>query len=399
MKIMQVADLHLDRMFEGVHDVTPELRAILVNANQKTYATIIDLAITQAVDLVLFAGDTFHQSAVTLVTQHFFLAGLNKLQAAHIKVTLSFGNHDYYQQARYWFTFPDNVTLFTSDKVEEKEISLGAEMVTIVGFSYLTPQLTTEKAREFPVKNKQWTIGMYHGALGENGALYAPFQLAQLQKLHYDYIALGHIHVPGVLQFSPPILYSGTPLGHNKKENQVKGVVIADLEAPEKFQFFPVAAVGFATATLHVEGETLTEILAEITAHLQELATATWQIVQLDLHLRQDNAELNASLEAGQLQEFLRAQAGTTLGNIFVQDINVTTGAHGKIPLPLARTVLDNYGKLYSEPDVFQETLADLYQHHDLYPLLRAQADFKDEVVRDALALLRAEFNFAEDDQ
>ena len=57
-------------------------------------------------------------------------------------------------------------------------------------------------------------IGLYHGALGEDGqGDYAPFTLSDMQVKHYDYWALGHIHVRQTLQDKPFIGYSGSIQG------------------------------------------------------------------------------------------------------------------------------------------------------------------------------------------
>ena len=37
---------------------------------------------------------------------------------AQIPVYMIFGNHDYYDPQRYWFAFPENVILFSSEEVQ-----------------------------------------------------------------------------------------------------------------------------------------------------------------------------------------------------------------------------------------------------------------------------------------
>ncbi len=83
---------------------------------------------------------------------------------------MTFGNHDYYQSERYWFTFPENVHLFTSEEVETKTfLSKKGEKVAISGFSYLHQWIQGDKVTEFPLRHSvDYHIGLYHGEIGSN---------------------------------------------------------------------------------------------------------------------------------------------------------------------------------------------------------------------------------------
>ncbi len=59
---------------------------------------IVTVAIREAVDLVIFAGDTFHQSQTSISMQAQLMAALEQLKQAEIPVILTFGNHDYYKK-------------------------------------------------------------------------------------------------------------------------------------------------------------------------------------------------------------------------------------------------------------------------------------------------------------
>lgn len=396
MKIMHTADWHLDRMFEGITYYPPNFQDIIVAANQKAFENMIQLAIDEQVDLVLFAGDTFHQAQITLATQHFFVAGLRRLGEYDIQAVISFGNHDFYQAKQYWFSFPKNVTVFTSDDVEIKDVVVKNERVQIVGFSYLQAAEVNEKTLEFPARTTTPIIGMYHGALGVAGDRYAPFQLEQLRRLNYDYFALGHIHVPDVLQKRPPIIYSGTPIGHNKKENQVQGVVLFDLASPEDFHFVDVAPVKFTTMETTISGEGLPEILAEIKHTLQEATTKTWQICQLNLTLNQAEKEFSASFESGEVLRYLQDFLAENKIKIALQTVTVKNVEQGQLTLPLSADVLKNYRKLYDEEDVFKQAVRELLANYDINQLVGRDASFKKEVLDDAVALIQHEFSFTE---
>ena len=137
MKVLHAADLHLDRSFEGLRNIPRALAESLQQANQKAVTAIIDIAIKNQVDLVIFAGDTFHQSRTSIRTQAFFIDEMKRLEQAQIPVVLSFGNHDHYVPERYWFDFPENMFLFQKEQVETHYVmTKHQEKVAISGFSY-----------------------------------------------------------------------------------------------------------------------------------------------------------------------------------------------------------------------------------------------------------------------
>ena len=138
IQFIHAADLHMDRSFEGLVNLDKRVQERLLIANLNVLSNIVDEAIKHAVDFVLLAGDSFHQPRPSLKIQKHFVDQMERLNQSNIDVYMIFGNHDYYQQERYWFKFPDNVHLFTSESVETKKlISKSKEEVAISGFSYL----------------------------------------------------------------------------------------------------------------------------------------------------------------------------------------------------------------------------------------------------------------------
>ena len=107
MKFIHTADLHLDREFEGIVQDVPF-------HPYKILEKIIDFAIVEAVDVVFFAGDNFHQSQPSIKIQNYFVQELARLAPHGIQAVVIFGNHDYYRESVYWVSFPENVTVFYS---------------------------------------------------------------------------------------------------------------------------------------------------------------------------------------------------------------------------------------------------------------------------------------------
>jgi DNA repair protein SbcD/Mre11 len=90
MKFLHAADLHLDRSFEGLTTIPEYFQENLATANKKMLKNIVDTAITEAVDFILFVGDTFHQNRPTLKTQRYFFQEMARLDEAKIPVFMKF---------------------------------------------------------------------------------------------------------------------------------------------------------------------------------------------------------------------------------------------------------------------------------------------------------------------
>ncbi|MHC5268483.1 metallophosphoesterase family protein [Enterococcus sp. LJL98] len=253
LRFIHCADLHLDRSFEGLYLVNEGLEE-LPKMNAQVLESIVSVAIQEAVDFVLLVGDTFHQNHPSLKTQHQFFVQMNRLKEAEIPVYLSFGNHDYYEEARYWFDFPENVHLFKEEAVETMTgRTKKGETYAISGFSYRSPWLTESKVPSFPPRQATYQIGMYHGE--QAGERYAPFNLQEMKQKGYDYWALGHIHVATTLSEQPPILYPGTPQGHTQKEVETPGVLLVTLsQGPATWQAIPVHQLSWQELPISMRG-------------------------------------------------------------------------------------------------------------------------------------------------
>lgn len=399
MRILQVSDLHLGRSFEGLKNIPEKLWPQILTENKRTYEAIIQLALSQQVDVVLFCGDTFHETKISLNIQDYFIKGLKKLQRAGIKGVLAFGNHDYYTPEAFWFNWPDNITLFKKEEVEVKTLDVSGEILEVAAFSYTHPTLEKDFSSDFPPRGKNYRIGIYHGEEKENSP-YAPFKLAALKNLHYDYFALGHIHVPQILSQTPPIVYGGTPLGHTKKETQVKGVVLVELkkEAPTTFEFFPVAQLTFASETLRLTGKTSGENLQEILTFFKNYATKTWKILQLTLQGDTLPETWQEKLASGELLGYLQGELNQGNYPIFLQDLTLELAATDKIFLPLEKEQVLPYQKIYANQEVFQKTLEDFLSQEKLRQLV-ANPEFKEEVLHQVFTTITENFDFLKEEK
>lgn len=257
MKFIHAGDLHLGNPFGGL-SITPSwLKEKLQFATQVAVHRLVDDAIVAAVDFVVLAGDSFNTTTPDARAQLDLVNELQRLADAKIQVYIIFGNHDYVNNWQQIPTFPENVTLFPAEVTTHHLQTTNHETVAISGFSYMQRHITTDQVEQFPMKNTSvdWHIGLYHGALGEAGVGdYAPFSLQALQQKHYDYWALGHIHVRETLQEQPFIGYSGSIQGLDKTETGPKGYYMVESHSQQLVPTFtPVAPITWVTEKVQTD--------------------------------------------------------------------------------------------------------------------------------------------------
>ena len=373
LRFIHCADLHLDRSFEGLYLMNESVDELL-EINEKVLESIVSVAIKEAVDFVLLVGDTFHQNRPSLKTQHQFFTQMSRLEVAHIPVYLSFGNHDYYEEARYWFDFPQNVHLFTEETVQTitGETKQGVSYC-ISGFSYQKPWLDESKVAQFPRRQGTYHIGMYHG--DQQGEHYAPFVVQEMKQKGYDYWALGHIHVATTLSTQPPIIYPGTPQGHTQKEKETPGILLVTLTQGEAtWEAIPVHQLSWQEITLSLAGVSNQRMALE---KIQNLFTVSKKaLIRLVLSETADlpknwlNAKEKKELIAYlnhelQLHGFAqRIYQMEEIQVVFEQQVQLNAS------LALKRALFQQY----QDADVFREVMAELLQHPIASKVMKMEA-------------------------
>ena len=88
------ADLHLDSPFEGIQAAAPAIAAVLREATFTAFDRIIDLAIGEAVDFIIVAGDVHDGENRSLRAQLRFRDALRKAGDAGLRCFVAHGNHD-----------------------------------------------------------------------------------------------------------------------------------------------------------------------------------------------------------------------------------------------------------------------------------------------------------------
>jgi DNA repair exonuclease SbcCD nuclease subunit len=234
IRFIHAADLHLDRPFDGLSDLPGALHERVKESTFKALDRLIDKALAQAVDFLIIAGDVFDDSHRSLIAQRRFIRAMNRLAEASIPAFIAFGNHDHLDDPWNRLAFPGNVHVFPASPSMIPYIKPSGERVHLYGFSYLSRHVKEDMTQGYRrQEGADYHIGVLHGALGSGEAsdLYAPFSIAELTALGFDYWALGHIHKRQQLSPPLPIWYPGDIQGLSIKETGRKGALLVELDS------------------------------------------------------------------------------------------------------------------------------------------------------------------------
>jgi DNA repair exonuclease SbcCD nuclease subunit len=231
LRFLHTADIHLDSPLKGLEAYEDAPVEEIRGATRRAFDNCIKLAIDEAVDFLLIAGDLYDVDWKDYNTGLFFAGRMGRLNREGIAVFIVSGNHDAANQITRTMPLPDNVTLFSSKKPHS--IRLDNLGVVIHGQSYPSRSVTDNLALQFPRHQAGYfNIGLLHTALtGREGHEdYAPCTLDDLKSKGYDYWALGHVHKREIVADDPWIIFPGNLQGRHIRETGAKGATLVTVE-------------------------------------------------------------------------------------------------------------------------------------------------------------------------
>ncbi len=224
---LHAADLHLDSPLR----LGPDAPAKGIRtATRQALVKLVDCAVGARVSFVLLAGDLYDSKDYDWHTGRFLLEQLGRLTRAGIEVVAVAGNHDPLQGVARDLAVPG---MFCGDKPETA--FLANVPVAIHGQSYAVAETTVNLTSDYPARiDGLFNVGLLHTACGQSGyENYAPCTVADLQRLGYDYWALGHVHVRNVLARDPWIVFPGNLQGRSINEEGSKGATLVKVECSQ----------------------------------------------------------------------------------------------------------------------------------------------------------------------
>ena len=274
MRLLHFSDIHIG--MENYARLDPEtgLSTRLLDFFQ-TFDFIVDTAIKEDVDAVLFAGDAYKTRDPNPTQQRGFGERIAKI-AKKIPVVLVVGNHDTPNAEGKANTLDiysalEIENVWVSRKPELLKLSTKSGELQIITLPWLHKndyKTIGDKLKSLydKIENNSPAIFLSHAEVegasygSEKGLAIAndvtiPLPLIQDKRL--SYVALGHIHKHQVLGKNPLIVYSGSPqridFGEEKEE---KGICLVEIpkQGQTSFNFIPTNARKFLTITVDLKG-------------------------------------------------------------------------------------------------------------------------------------------------
>lgn len=289
MKFIHLADAHLDSPFHGLSFLPSKTFENIYQASDQSLKKIVDLAITEKVDLVLIAGDTFDSNHPSPHSQLFFAEQIKRLTEAKIQVVMIFGNHDHMQIEDLLVEPSEYFKLLGADeKVERATFTTKTGFnYDVVGFSYLHNHITEDKLNEFPKEKNNFTFGLMHAqekTTTKSQNVYAPFSLSAMRNLNYDYFALGHIHLRQILSQKPLIAYSGNIQGRHINELGEKGCYLGEVNESSngvELVFVPTSPIIWQKRTIELDSALSKNELSEKIKAINDLEQRSFLSIRL----------------------------------------------------------------------------------------------------------------------
>ena len=300
MKILHFADLHLGVETYGRLDPATGLSSRLLDF-LNALDQVVDFAIENKVDLVLFCGDAYKSREPTQTQQREFAKRISRLSTSSIPTFLLVGNHDLPNAIGKATTTEifDTLTVknvYVSNRPEVYRIPTNSGTIQIVSlpwprrsalltkeetktltFDQLNQRLEQALTSVIAAKAEElepalpailaahvWVTGAQVGSeramtIGQEYALL----LSNVTHSAFDYIALGHIHKHQVLSSNPPVVYAGSleRLDFSEAEDD-KGFYLVEIETDGEtgkrrvsFDFHQVIGRRFLTIEVNIEPE------------------------------------------------------------------------------------------------------------------------------------------------
>jgi DNA repair exonuclease SbcCD nuclease subunit len=265
MRFLHASDLHIDSPLRGLDRYEGAPVARLRTATRAALERLVDMALAERVDFVLFAGDIYDRDWQDFHTGLFFREQMVRLGRADIRVFIVQGNHDAQGVITRQLDLPTNVTVFSSRTAETFRIDKLS--VAIHGRSFPNRAVDEDLVPSYPAPVPDFfNIGMLHTSLnGRPGHdPYAPTDLSTLVAKGYDYWALGHVHAREVVSEAPRIVFPGNLQGRRASETGAKGCELVTVEAGRiEAEFVALDVVRWNQVVVPLDGLDRLEALGE----------------------------------------------------------------------------------------------------------------------------------------
>lgn len=234
MKFIHAADIHLDSPMLGLERYEGAPVDELRQATRRAFLNMVELAVEEAVDFVLIAGDLYDGDLPDYKAALFLSKAVMPLSDHNIPVLIVSGNHDAASRITKSLRLPPNCHRFSYKEPETYRLEgIG---VAVHGQSYPQAPCTDNLAIAYPeALPGLFNVGLLHTSLNgrEGHENYAPCRLEDLARKGYDYWALGHVHKQEILRETCLTAFAGNLQGRHFRETGPKGCLLVSVNGAE----------------------------------------------------------------------------------------------------------------------------------------------------------------------
>ncbi len=371
MKIIHFADLHLGVENYGRIDPDTGLSSRLSDF-LSALDQLIEYALENSVDLVLFCGDAYKTREPSQTQQREFAKRINRLATSNIPVFLLAGNHDMPNASwratttEIFDTLAVKNIYVSSSRPDIYNIPTASGTVQVVSIPWLrrSTLLSREDYKNLNLEqvNQQMQEALTR-VISEKAASLDPtlpavlaahvlvgdakvgrgseslmsigqepaVLLSNIALPVFDYVALGHIHKHQVLSENPPVVYSGSlervDFG---EENDEKGFYVVDIESDPSagkrqvsFDFHPVNARRFLTIEATPEADDLDPTATVLRAIAGQATGVSDAVVRLKINLP---SSIEGQLRNNEIRDALKEAHYATIAREIQRETRLRLG-------------------------------------------------------------------------
>ncbi len=368
MKIIHFADLHLG--VESYGRINPDSGlSTRLEDFLSALDRVVDYALENKVDLVLFCGDAYKSREPSQTQQREFARRINRLSTGDIPILLLIGNHDLPNAIGRATTTEIFDTLavknvYVSNRPSIHHIPTNSGTIQIASLPWLrrsallskeesknlnfeqinqrVQQILTGKISELAqqldpelpsiLAAHVWVSNARLGSerlmtIGQEPVLL----LSNLAHPAFDYIALGHIHKQQVLSDNPPVVYTGSLERLDfSEEKDDKGFYVVEIQEDKEtdkrkvsFDFHSVTGRRFLTININIEPQDASPTSTVLKAIAEQEDKVREAIVRLQIQLP---AQIEGQLRDNDIRNALKEAHYFTIAKEIKREIRLRLG-------------------------------------------------------------------------
>jgi len=252
VKILHIADVHLDRPFVGLSiDTARERRRDLRDA----FDRCLRLAQSHSVDAVTIGGDLWEDEHVTPDTCRWVA---DRLGRVCLPVVMVAGNHDPLRRGGPYHRvqWPENVHLLSAaDRLQSHDVG----SVSVWGMSWGASPLTSDALSHFTAPSEGTHLLLLHGTVSSaafQDDAHCRFSADSVRRAGFALCLAGHLHAGGLRDSI--VLYPGSPepLAWDETGKHAAAIVELDDEAAPQIQLIDINQRRYAEIPVDCAGAT-----------------------------------------------------------------------------------------------------------------------------------------------